>query len=128
MHFETPIFLGDWVPNAGQQKVDEVVALAKAGFSADDVDGAPNEFVPDEILNRIAQEIDYVARMLGGLGDSLTDDPYVTARHGVELQDLDVAMQILGHLSRLIVAPDRQASIAAIGMAELRRRLTRKTL
>ena len=66
--------------------------------------------------------------MLENLGEELTDDPYVTARHGIKLQEVDVAMQILRHLGRLLVSPDPQAAIAEIGMAELRRRITRTKL
>lgn len=80
------------------------------------------------MLLRIAEELGYVARMLEALGDDLASDRHVTARHGAKLQNLDVAMQTLGHLAIVLTAADRRSAIQKIGMAELRRRLTRKPL
>lgn len=82
------------------------------------------ELPDDQLMARLAAEVDYVARMLETLGDGLGDDPLIAARHGLKLQDLDIAKQILGHLSLILVSPDREGTIARIGMAELRRRLS----
>ena len=127
MQFEAPIVLEEWIPNASQQKVDEAIREVRAGRqSAVPADSPPTGSA--DVTKRIAQEIEFVARMLEALGDGLTDDPYVAGRHGLKLQDLDIAIQILGHLGRLLVAEDPEAGIDQIGRAELRRRLAPRNL
>ena len=90
---------------------------------------ARSEAVPeDELQQRISEELAFLARSLEALGDELSDDPYIATRHGIRLQSLDVTKQVLEHLSRILTSPSPGEAIAAIGMSELRRRLTRKTL
>lgn len=128
VQFASPIELGRWVPSAGQQRVDEDLARLKSGKVPNQLEPATVHVDADNVLARISEELGYIARMLEALGDELANDRYVTARHGATLQNLDIAMQTLGHLANLLTASDRTAAIQSIGMAELRRRLLRKLL
>ena len=128
VQFAIPIELNGWVPTAGQQRVDEDLARLRSGTAAEPTEPPKVRVDPDDVLARVSEELGYVARMLDALGDELASDPYVTARHGGTLQNLDIAMQTLGHLASLLTASDRTAAIHSIGMAELRRRLLRKPL
>lgn len=135
LHFDMPLALHDWLPRAsaaGQKRVDEAVAQFKDGAPAPaqpvatgPATGGP---VPGALNSRLCEELGYVARLLEALGDELVEDRTVTARHGAKLQDLDIAIQILGHLGTVLNADDPQAAIARIGMEDLRRRLAPKSL
>ena len=135
LHFDMPLPLHDWLPKAsaaGQKRVDEAVAEFKSGAPAPTqpvaTDAAASGRVPGMLNSRLCEELGYVARLLEALGDELAEDLTVTARHGSKLQDLDIAIQILGHLGTVLNADDPQAAIARIGMADLRRRLAPKSL
>lgn len=135
LHFDMPLALHEWLPKtsrASQQRVDEAVAQYRAGAPAPAQPAAPGAAtsgpVPDALHRRLCEELGYVARLLEALGDELAEDRTVTARHGAKLQDLDIAIQILGHVGTVLNADDPQAAIARIGMADLRRRLAPKSL
>jgi hypothetical protein len=134
LHFDMPLALGDWLPGAsrtGQTRVDEAVAQFRAGAPAlgRPVASKPaSGSAPGALNARLCEELGYVARLLEALGDQLAEDRTVAARHGGKLQDLDIAIQILGHVGTVLLADDPQAAIARIGMADLRRRLAPKSL
>jgi hypothetical protein len=135
LHFDMPLPLHDWLPSAmrgGQKSVDAAVAQWRAGEPSPRQPAEPasagRDTVPGALNARLCEELGYVARLLEALGDELADDPMVTARHGGRLQDLDIAIQILGHVGTILSAADPQAAIARIGMEDLRRRLSPKSL
>jgi hypothetical protein len=76
--------------------------------------------------HRLAEEIDCIVRRLELVGGALVDDPLVLHRHGVTLQSIDLVNQLLRHLSRVVVAADKEAAVDRIGMVDLKARLTRK--
>lgn len=132
LHFDAPIDLSQWLPttgrSSGQAQVDAALKSIRAGEPTMEraFDNPP---IPSDALTRhISDELGYIARLLETLGDELAEDRAVAARHGTKLQNLDIAIQILGHIGNVIGAADPQAAVAAIGMADLRRRLERKSL
>jgi hypothetical protein len=121
-------------PSPDQQRVDEIQSEARRDEArsrlfvprpASSLPLAPTE---DQISARIAEEIDHARRILDALGDKLSGDVAVLQRHGKSLQAFDVIGQLLGHLSSVVGAADREAAIERIGMAELKTRLTRVPL
>ena len=134
LHFDMPLALHDWLPKgsrAGQDRVDEAVVQYKSGTATPAPPAstaAVRSPVPGLLNSRLCEELGYVARLLEALGDQLTEDRSVTARHGAKLQDLDIAIQILGHVGTGLNADDPELAIARIGMADLRRRLSPKSL
>lgn len=90
----------------------------------------PKAMIPtdDELSLRLAEELDYARRMLDLMGDALTSDPSVLARHGVALQSVDIVGQIMGHIASVIRSSDPPGAVDQIGMAELRGRLKRKSI
>ena len=76
---------------------------------------------------RLGEELDYVRRMLDALGDQLAGDPILIRRHAVELQSLDIVGQILGHIGNVVRSSDPQGAVEAIGMGDLKARLTRQS-
>lgn len=83
---------------------------------------------PDLTERRLAEEIDYARRLIVDMGERLSNDATVIARHGTTLQGFDVVAQMLGHLGKVVGAADRPVAIDRIGMADLRGRITRRSL
>ncbi len=90
----------------------------------------PAPLIPtdDPLKLRLAEELDYARRMLDQMGDALSADPTVLMRHGVSLQSVDIVGQIMGHIANVIRSRDLPAAVDRIGMAELKSRLTRRSL
>jgi hypothetical protein len=88
----------------------------------------PPELVPtgDELLLRLAEELQYARRMLEQMGDRLSNDPLVITRHMVPLQSVDVVGQMLGHIAKVIATTDRDEAVRQVGMSDLRARLQRQ--
>ena len=75
----------------------------------------------DALSLRLADELDYVSRLIEQMGNALSADPTVIARHVVTLQAVDVVGQMLGHLASV-----RAAMVERIGMGDLKARLQRR--
>lgn len=131
IRFHAPIDVAAWVParilSADQQRVDNIQASLKAGETIAPVAFGDAGGHQPNTNAWLADELGFVSRLLEALGDELATD-HIVARHGVALQNLDIAIQLLGHLADVLRAPDPSAAIKQIGMDELRRRLSRKAL
>ena len=75
---------------------------------------------------RLARELEHVRRMLDEMGEELSADLEVLMRHGVPLQTVDIAGQILGHIASIVRSDDPDAAVERIGMCELRARLEKQ--
>lgn len=84
-----------------------------------------NEPTCDVLNLRLGEELDYARRMLDAMGDELSGDPMAIGRHGVVLQSLDIVGQMLGHIASVIRASDPKSAVEAIGMCDLKARLSR---
>lgn len=83
----------------------------------------------DDLLKlRLAEELEYARRMIDGMGDSLSADPSVVARHMLTLQAVDIAGQILGHIANVIRSSDADGAVERIGMCDLKARLKRQSI
>lgn len=83
----------------------------------------------DDVLRlRLAEELDYARRMLDAMGNQLSADSAVIARHMVALQSVDVIGQLLGYIADVIRSSDPDGAVEGIGMAELKARLTRQSV
>lgn len=133
LRFANPITLRDWVPGAsgdGQMRVDRTIAQTRATTAtSSSPESAPGSFADIEpgLLGRTADELAFVSRRLEALGSDLASDPQVAMRHPASLQELDISMQILGHISSMLVAERPEELVKSIGMTELRRRLQRNS-
>lgn len=112
----------------GQTGVDTIQAALRSGASQQsEIAPAAHRPVNVELLDgRIAEELAYVRRLLDTISDELSDDPIMLQRHSRNLQSLDAAGQLLGHLASVIGAHDRAEAVSSIAMEELRARLLRR--
>ncbi len=90
----------------------------------------PAALIPthDPLQLRLAEELEYVRRMLDQMGDILSADPLVVSRHMTSLQTVDIAGQILGHIANVTRSSDPVDAVDRIGMCELKARLTRRKI
>jgi hypothetical protein len=80
----------------------------------------------EELRLRLAQELENVRHMLDLMGEQLSADLDVLRTHGVSLQTVDIAGQILGHIAAIVRSNDPDAAVERIGMCELRARLEKQ--
>lgn len=93
--------------NSEQQRVDEVVRLVRAGAVPLPVPPLANMRETDEIADPAAQrsaDLRRVSDLLEDLVEVLAGDPEVVTRHGVALQNLDIAMQVLAAMDAIGLA------------------------
>lgn len=119
LQFDTQISVPDWIANQHnrqQQRVDQVVNEAKAGAGQFDIAAQPNAITP--LLT--ADDLRRVSRLLEVLGDALAADPTFVAKHGLQLQNLDIALQILAVMAETIESDDVGYAAGLARLAELR--------
>ena len=87
---------------------------------------APIENTEDPLRLRLSEELEYARRMLDVTGDQISADRLVVTRHAVAIQSLDKVAQMLGHIAAIIRSSDPESAVGAIGMSDLKARLTRK--
>jgi hypothetical protein len=90
----------------------------------------PPALVPteDPLRLRLAEEIEYARRMLELMGDALSADPIVIARHMTQLQSVDIIGQLLGHVASVVRSSDPSGAVERIGMSDLKARLARRSI
>ena len=119
LHFASPISVQDWMPSPvhrQQQRVDHVVAAVKAGARPPKV---PAE-LPVSTTSDAAQDLKQVSRLLEILSDALASDPAVVVKHGLQIQNLDIALQTLTVLAGTLRADDPDYAASLARLAELR--------
>ena len=138
VQFDRRVAIAHWAKGIStprdQAQVDAMQAAVRAGLSSPapateqvTADAAPAAAAASGMLERrVAEELAYIARLIETIGDDLADEPAVIHRHPSTLQNFDLAVQILEHLSAVLTAEDRAKAIGEIGMADLRARLTRR--
>lgn len=107
-----------------QAGVDARQAAVRSGISL-----PVDQFVPpraDILEERIVEELAYLRRVLGSVGDGLSDDAIILQRHAGALQQVDIACQILAELGAILASKDRVAAVAKVNMHDLRARLSRR--
>lgn len=125
--------LGTYKPPAHQREVDAMQAQVRAELAS----GQRSLFKPpppspgrseNPLDQRIAEELELLARQLEQLGGWFAADPILLQRYGLQLQSIDLMEQVLRHLGRLIAAADREAALDQVSLKELQARLRRKPL
>lgn len=82
----------------------------------------------DDMDHRVAEELGTVQRRLEQLGDVLSKEPLLLNRYGAQLQSLDLVMQQLGHLAKVVASEDKLSAAEQVTLQDLRQRLSRKAI
>jgi uncharacterized coiled-coil protein SlyX len=121
-------------PPDHQRRVDEIQAAIRAEaatpakpslFRAPPERPGPSD---DPLDQRMAEELECVRRHVEQLGAVLANNPMLVSRHSTQLQSIDLVSQVLGHLSRIVAAKNKELAVEQVSMRELRSRLQRKPL
>ena len=104
--------------NAEQQRIDDIVRLVKAGavplpIPAPSCDDAADAEAPAADLQRAFQ-------LLERMGDRLANDAIIVALYSAELQNLDIAMQVIDAVGSLL-SSNSDLATDATKFASLRR-------
>ena len=117
----------------GQSQVDAVQAQFRAETGQRksirrDPPPRPPDIPPsdDPLSQRLGDELDYARRLIEQMGDALSADPTIFARHVVTLQSVDVVGQMLGHIASVVRSSDPASMVERIGMGDLKARLQRR--
>ncbi|QIK79335.1 PilZ domain-containing protein [Sphingomonas piscis] len=111
VHLSAPVNVREWLAppaNAEQQRVDDIVALVKAGAvplpggAFGSRPGLPSDLGKDQL----AADLGRVSQLMEDLGDDLAGEPETLMRHATKLQNLDIAMQMLAAICSELSARD----------------------
>jgi hypothetical protein len=108
--------------NLEQQRVDEVVGLVKAGAVPLPVAAlaCPDDCNDPSDTSYLSRDLRRVSGLLDSLGDVLTSDPDLVSRYGAELQNLDIAVQVIAALEAALTG-DVEVHNGGSKLAGLRR-------
>lgn len=121
LKFSGGIDVSQWrrpVGNAEQRRVDDIVRLVKAGAVPLPVNVPPGDIPPG--IDGPSADLRRAATLLGRLGDRLATDAIVVANYPAELQNLDVAIQMIEAV-RLLLESREDLATDSEKFASLRR-------
>lgn len=129
--FDQQVSVADWIAAAragafgsvGQRRVDAIQQAVRSG-AGPVAPASVASIVPVDLQPRVAAELTELKRIVEALGDELIADPVVVMNHSGALQSLDLISQSLAALASVITADDLPRALAAIGVSELRDRLS----
>ena len=106
---------------AEQQRVDEIVALIKAGSMSPAVDTASpvTAHLPRTDL-QIVDDLQAVMDLMQALEDDLASSPETVARHSAKLQNLDIAMQMVRAVAQELTTAQGGLSVNLAKLEDLR--------
>jgi hypothetical protein len=97
--------------NAEQQRIDDVVRLVKAGAVPLPVNLPPSD--PPADVESLWEDLQRASDLLAKLGDRLGRDGIVVAQYPTELQNLDIAMQVIAAVGAILSGESDLATGAA---------------
>lgn len=120
LRFASEVSVKEWLapPTAvHQQRVDEIVALVKAGGLPQTNSASANVAASREgrTQEQLVDDLAATMRLLGDLEDDLASSDETLTRHGMKLQNLDIAMQMLRAVSvELMPGSNERVSLAKL--------------
>jgi len=114
LHLATQVNVRDWLApptNGEQQRVDQIVALVKAGavpLPTGSLNARPERpDLPASLsTDQLTHDLGLVSQLIEDLGDDLASEPDTLMNHATKLQNLDIAMQMLGAICSELSASD----------------------
>lgn len=110
LHFASEVVVSAWLKASGpthQGRVDDMVTqIRERGVTSASQPSSPANIRSDpRSPPQMAGDLELVHRLLERLEDELTSDPETLARHGVDLQKLDIGMQMIRAIAADLSAP-----------------------
>lgn len=125
LRFSSEILVKDWLAapaKAEQQRVDEIVSLIKAGAILPKVadSGGLNASHARRSEEQLADDLEAVVSLMQDLEDDLASSPETLARHGMKLQNLDIAMQMVRAIAQQMTCSGSGQSPSVASLDDLR--------
>ncbi len=122
LHFPSELSIREWLaaPEKGeQQRIDHIVALAKAGAIVPTAGAHEASSLPrsDE---QLVDDLGAVVALMQDLESDLTSSDETVARHGLKLQNLDIAMQMIRAIERELSSADGSQAMGLARLKDLR--------
>ena len=96
LRFASAVSVKDWLEaptKVQQQRVDEIVAFVKAGGAG--ISANSETSAQPRCFEQLFDDLDAVIQLIQDLEDDLASSEETVARHGLKLQNLDIAMQMV---------------------------------
>lgn len=119
LHFSSKVSVQDWMAapgKLGQQRVDEIVALVKSG-GAGPIKEATTE--ASRSHHQLTEDLGEVVKLMQDLENDLSSSSATLERHGMKLQHLDIAMQMLRAVAAELT-PAHGTSVSNAKLKDLR--------
>jgi len=125
LRFSSEVMVKEWLAaptKAEQQRVDEIVALVKAGAILPGVAGsnAPESYDAPRTEAQLSEDLHAVVSLIQDLEDDLASSTETLARHGLKLQNLDIAMQMIRAIAQKLSSPYGNEPINLARVEDLR--------
>jgi len=125
VQFASALSVKEWLAppaRTGQQRVDELVALAKAGMlpASGVATGDSDQSRRPRSQEQLVEDLGAVARLLQDLEDDLASSDETLARHGIKLQNLDIAMQMVRAIAQELRSADKGPPASLARLEDLR--------
>jgi hypothetical protein len=127
VRFSEKIELHAWLtdaakPNLPSRQTEEDMP-PQAQFKPENDDGL---FSHQTLDQRISEEIQYVSRIVGVIGEVLVNDPVLRVRHASSLQQLDMGKQMLAEIAEIVAAKNKLDRISSAVTGPMRARMLRE--
>lgn len=102
LRFDSAITVDEWLPTRlgrGQTRVDEMVHQIRTG-TAPEADHTPQ--TADSTTLAAPKQLEAIASSIERVAEALSTDPLVVAQHGWKLQQLEVGIQHLRRVARVV--------------------------
>jgi hypothetical protein len=121
VRFSSEVAVKDWLaaPDKVQQKrVDEMIALVKGGSANPRLDEGPNQSPRSH--EQLVDDLGAIVSLMQDLEDDLAASDATLERHGMKLQNLDIAMQMLRAVAGELVPDDSDRPVSIARLEDLR--------
>lgn len=120
LSFSSDLSVKEWLAppaKAEQQRVDDIVALIRAGAAPAESPGIASASAAPRSEEELVDDLGDVVRLMQDLEDDLASSSDTLSRHAVKLQNLDIAMQMIRAIAHELTSEcDRKP----VGLAKLR--------
>lgn len=120
VRFTSEVSVKDWLAapsKVQQQRVDEIVALVKAG--GPDLRASEGRTYDPRSHEQLVGDLGAVEALMQSLEDDLTSSVETLQRHGLTLQNLDIAMQMLRAVAGELM-PENKGPMSIAKLEDLR--------
>lgn len=123
LHFASELSIKEWLATPAkceQQRVDNIVSLIRAGAIPTEASAGAPEFDAPQSDDRLADYLGDVVRLMQDLEDDLASSDDTLDRHGLKLQNLDIAMQMIRAIAQELASEQGRETISMAKLADLR--------